>query len=140
MTITVEKNCAACGKLIKVRLADHKRGWGRFCDKACSAGYKCGMRPRDVNKQHAKKSAWAAKAWADRVELGEEAFAKASAVKEQLGAKVKVKPIYHSPASCRQCGKRINGPGLCLDCEAHEDGLAADEAGWDSHKSYGSAA
>jgi hypothetical protein len=92
---TVQKNCAACGDLITVRLADHKRGWGRFCDKACAAAYKCGQRPRDVNAHHAKLSPWAA----DRMR----AFAGyrdgkpplALSIKEQVG-KVKIKPIYHS--------------------------------------------
>jgi hypothetical protein len=125
----VEKNCMACGDLIRVRLADHKRGWGKFCDKACSAAYKCGQRPRDVNAHHAKYSAWAA----ERMEY----FAvyglpkKATPIKEQVGKKIKVKPIYHSPSLCRACGTAINGPGLCLPCEAHEDGL--NDRSWDAH-------
>ena len=123
----VQKNCAACGSLITVRLADHKRGWGKFCDKSCAAAYKCGQRPRDVNAHHAKTSAWAESCLETRD------LTKAPSIKEQVG-KVKVKPTYHSPARCRSCGERVNGPGLCLDCEAHEEGLAAQEEGWGGHK------
>lgn len=94
--VNIQKNCEACGDLISVRLADHKRGWGRFCDKACAGAYKCAQRPRDVNAYHAKKSIWAA----DRMK----AFAaypdgkppKAPSVKEQVG-KVKIKPILPQP-------------------------------------------
>ena len=32
----VEISCEACGRQKTVRLADRKRGWGRFCSKACS--------------------------------------------------------------------------------------------------------
>lgn len=132
---TVQKNCAACGDLITVRLADHKRGWGRFCDKACAAAYKCGQRPRDVNAHHAKSSLWAA----DRMR----AFAGyrdgkpplALSIKEQVG-KFKVKPIYHSPADCHSCGTAINGPGICQRCEDEEGAMNANEAGWDGHKGW----
>lgn len=134
---SVQKNCAACGMPITVRLADHKRGWGRFCGKSCAAGYKCGMRPRDVNKTHAKKSIWAADTFAAREAAGVSEWPKAPTVKEQLGHRVKVKPIYHSPAECRDCGKRVNGPGLCWECEAENDALGAMEAGWDGHKTGG---
>lgn len=136
---TVEKNCAACGAPITVRLADHKRGWGLFCDKSCAAGYKCGMRPRDVNKGHAKKSVWAEKAFTEREAAGIDKWPKVPSVKEQLGHKVKVRPIYHSPSICRKCGKRANGPGLCWECDEAEEALNAMEAGWDGHKT-GSAA
>jgi len=34
---TVVKNCECCGAEMKVRSADLKRGWGRFCSKACKA-------------------------------------------------------------------------------------------------------
>ena len=37
MPATIEKNCKSCGKLIVVRLADHKRGWGNYCNKSCKA-------------------------------------------------------------------------------------------------------
>lgn len=132
----VQKNCAACGDLITVRLADHKRGWGRFCDKACAAAYKCGQRPRDVNAHHAKFSDWAA----DRVKWFAEQYGAgnkppvAAKIKDQLGAKVKVKPIYHSPAHCRRCGTAINGPGLCDACDMHIEAMNDMEAGWDGHK------
>jgi hypothetical protein len=124
---TVQKNCAACGTLITVRLADHKRGWGRFCDKVCAGAYKFGQRPRDVNAHHAKTSSWAAAC------LNTRDLTKAPPIKDQVG-NVKVKPIYHSPAHCRECGADINGPGLCERCDEHLEGLAACEAGWDGHK------
>ncbi|MXN46094.1 hypothetical protein GR138_12925 [Shinella kummerowiae] len=133
----IQKNCAACGKPITVRLADHKRGWGKFCGKACAAGYKCGMRPRDVNKRHAKQSAWASEALAARDAAGVNEWPKAPSVKEQLGHRVKVRPIYHSPSECRECGKRVNGPGLCWECEAENEANDAMEAGWDGHKTGG---
>ena len=57
--VYVRKNCLACACLFDAKLADHKRGWGKFCDKACAAAYKCGMRPRDVNASCAKYSPWA---------------------------------------------------------------------------------
>jgi hypothetical protein len=37
MTGTIDKHCACCGKPMKVRLADHKRGWGKYCSKSCKA-------------------------------------------------------------------------------------------------------
>lgn len=33
----VDKKCECCKKDIKVRKADVKRGWGRFCSKSCKA-------------------------------------------------------------------------------------------------------
>ena len=135
---TVQKNCKACGDLITVRLADHKRGWGNFCDKACAAAHKTGQRPGDVNEYHAKCQGgygWAAERMAH--------FAKtypngkppvAPKIKAQVG-RVKVATIYHSPATCRECGKAINGPGLFWECEAHHEAMDASEAGWDGHKS-----
>lgn len=134
----VQKNCGACGMPITVRLADHKRGWGRFCGKACAAGYKCGMRPRDVNKRHAKESVWAADALAARDAAGVEAWPVAPSIKSQLGRSAKVKPIYHSPSNCRDCGNRINGPGFCWECEGEREAVNAMEAGWDGHKQIGS--
>lgn len=103
---TIQKNCAACGTLITVRLADHKRGWGKFCDKSCAAAYKCGQRPRDVNANHAKYSPWAA-ACLDTRDL-----TKAPAVEAQIGEKVKVKLVKRSyarqpwtgPGSARSLG------------------------------------
>lgn len=128
----VQKNCLACDALISVRVADHKRGWGKFCDKACKGAYAYGHRPRDVNDDHAKFSPWAKSCMAVRAALGVTQYERAPRLKDQIG-KVKVKPIYHSPASCR-CGVRMNGPGLCEGCEAHEQGLWENEAGWDGHK------
>ena len=32
---TIEKKCGSCKALMVVRLADHNRGWGKFCSKAC---------------------------------------------------------------------------------------------------------
>lgn len=40
MAKTIDKKCKFCSEKITVRLADHKRGWGNFCDKSCAAGYK----------------------------------------------------------------------------------------------------
>lgn len=136
MSGSVQKNCAACGDLITVRLADHKRGWGRFCNKACAGAHKCGQRPRDVNAHHAKSSVWAEDRmrWFTQQYAGEKPPL-APPLKSQIG-KVKVKPIYHSPAHCRSCGEAINGPGLCDECELHEEGLAAMEEGWDAHKHW----
>lgn len=33
----IQKDCENCGKKIRVRKADVKRGWGRFCSKSCKA-------------------------------------------------------------------------------------------------------
>lgn len=131
----VQKNCKACGDLIAVRLADHKRGWGNFCDKACAAAHKCGQRPGDVNAYHAKFSAWAAERLAHFTAIyptGKPPVA--PKIRAQAG-RVKITPTYHSPASCRECGEPTNGPGLCWKCEAHQDAMDATEAGWDGHKS-----
>ena len=37
MASMMEKNCKSCGKIITVRVADHRRGWGNFCSKSCKA-------------------------------------------------------------------------------------------------------
>lgn len=37
MVSLINKNCEWCKTDIIVRLADHKRGWGRFCSKSCKA-------------------------------------------------------------------------------------------------------
>lgn len=134
----VTKNCAACGDIIEVRLADHKRGWGLFCDKACSGAYKCGQRPSDVNTHHADCQGghgWAADKLADFAKkYGPDGRPpKAPRLKDQVG-RVRVKPAYHSPAKCRECGAEINGAGLCRDCEANEQAMDAMERGWDGHK------
>lgn len=39
MAKTIEKKCKHCSSSITVRLADHKRGWGNFCNKSCKAKY-----------------------------------------------------------------------------------------------------
>jgi hypothetical protein len=132
MMTTVQKNCLACGDLIFVRLADHRRGWGKFCDKACAAAHKCGQRPRDVKAYHAKFSAWASDRMTHfRATYGDGKPPTAASIKAQVG-KVKVVPIYHSPCKCRECGTPIDGPGLCDDCEIENDF----DMGWDAHKEW----
>lgn len=139
MIKTIQKNCEACGDIINVRIADHKRGWGRFCDKACSAAYKCGQRPRDVNKHHAdyqKGYGWAAAKLSDFArKYADGKPPKAPSVKSQIG-RVKINHTYHSPAICRKCGEKTNGPGICDDCEVYEQEMDAAEAGWDGHKQW----
>ncbi|MDT6940777.1 hypothetical protein RI570_21355 [Brucella pseudogrignonensis] len=132
----IQKNCAACGILFYTRLADHKRGWGKCCDKSCSAAFKVGLRPRDVNERYAKRSAWADVCLTVRKAAGVKEWPKAPSVKDQIGQNVKIKPIYHSPSSCRHCGKPVNGPGLCDPCEQHEDAMNSMEMGWDGHKAW----
>lgn len=129
----IQKNCEACAAPITVRLADHKRGWGRFCDKSCAAAHKVGMRPRDVNAFHAKSSPWASSCMAQRKLAGVDVWPVAPRIKDQVG-KVKVRPIYHSPANCRACGEAINGPGYCDECDAEDQALHDSEAGWNGHK------
>lgn len=34
---TVEVKCACCKETFIVRVADRKRGWGKFCSKSCKA-------------------------------------------------------------------------------------------------------
>ncbi len=34
---TTEVNCKNCGILFTARVADRKRGWGKYCDKSCKA-------------------------------------------------------------------------------------------------------
>ena len=48
MTAIIDKNCKHCKANIIVRLADHKRGWGNFCNKSCKAKYQ-----EKRNGQHA---------------------------------------------------------------------------------------
>ena len=84
----VEKNCKACGSNIFVRLADHKRGWGNFCNKACSAAFKCGMRPAYVDEEFAKKSFWASVCFEHQQKFPP---TKAPSVESQLGHSVRVK-------------------------------------------------
>lgn len=33
----ISKKCAHCNQDMSVRLADHNRGWGKFCSKRCKA-------------------------------------------------------------------------------------------------------
>lgn len=37
MAAMIEKKCERCREPIRVRVADHKRGWGRYCSKSCKA-------------------------------------------------------------------------------------------------------
>ena len=46
MPIMITKKCACCGKSITVRMADHKRGWGKFCSKSCKATKQEASRPK----------------------------------------------------------------------------------------------
>lgn len=39
MPTMIDKKCKHCTSDITVRLADHKRGWGNFCNKSCKAKY-----------------------------------------------------------------------------------------------------
>lgn len=39
MTTMIDKKCKHCKNTITVRMVDHKRGWGNFCDKSCKAKY-----------------------------------------------------------------------------------------------------
>ena len=34
---TVEVKCKNCGEMFTARIADRKRGWGKFCSKSCKA-------------------------------------------------------------------------------------------------------
>jgi hypothetical protein len=126
-------NSAACGDLITVRLADHKRGWGKFCGKSCSAAYKSGQRPRDVNAVHAKSSEWAREKLHRLSRHADGKAPVAQPIRVQVG-RVRVTPKYHSPSACRECGTAINGPGLCYRCDDHRLAMDAAESGWDGHK------
>lgn len=128
----IEKNCLACGGLIKVRLTDHKRGWGKFCDKACSAAYKCHQRPKDVNKRHTKFSSWAEERYNFFETHGWPT--KAPSIELQIGQKVKVKHKLHSPSSCNKCACKTNGDRWCDTCRIEEEAVNALEEGWDGHK------
>ena len=37
LRMMIEKACKNCKSTITVRLADHNRGWGNFCNKSCKA-------------------------------------------------------------------------------------------------------
>lgn len=37
MAKMVEVNCKSCGHIFLARVADVKRGWGKFCSKSCKA-------------------------------------------------------------------------------------------------------
>jgi len=34
---TIEVKCKNCNELFTARVADRKRGWGKFCSKSCKA-------------------------------------------------------------------------------------------------------
>lgn len=48
MASMIDKKCKHCKADISVRLADHKRGWGNFCNKSCKAKHQ-----EKQNGQHA---------------------------------------------------------------------------------------
>ncbi len=125
----IKKNCAACFDLIDVRIADHTRGWGKFCDKSCAAAYKVGMRPRDVNANHAKYSSWASVAMDERNRLyGGKCPPKAPSIQQQLGKSLKVKHKLHSPRKalpCKRCGTVTSYGYHCQACASHLEGLEA---------------
>ena len=124
MSRYIQKNCKACGDLIEVRLSDHKRGWGNFCDKACAAAFKTGQRPRDVNANHAKYSPWAEMMMKVRTDhYGRDAPPKAPSIESQLGQSVKVKRMKRKPSH-----------HLMTKDEIHDEALRAMEDGWDGHK------
>ena len=35
----ITKKCEECGEAMSVRVADHNRGWGKFCSKSCKAKF-----------------------------------------------------------------------------------------------------
>lgn len=37
MAATVQVKCQSCGDPFTARVADRRRGWGRFCSKSCKA-------------------------------------------------------------------------------------------------------
>lgn len=37
---TVEVKCLCCNKATRVRVADRKRGWGKFCSRSCANVYR----------------------------------------------------------------------------------------------------
>jgi len=37
MAAMVEVECKRCKRLFVARVADRKRGWGKFCSKSCKA-------------------------------------------------------------------------------------------------------
>lgn len=139
----ITKNCKACFGVIRVRLADHKRGWGNFCDKSCSAAYKCGQRPRDVNKNHTKYSDWCDIVYHSHQELYPNGKPpKQPPVHEQIGTKVKVKHKLHSPKKrhqCHDCGIYCNpewydGKPYCANHSAHHYAISSMGQGWQEHK------
>jgi len=94
------------------------------------------MRPGSIHKCFRKKSAWIDARLTER-EAGAVVLEKAPTVKEQMGHKVKVTPVYHSPPAkreCRECGKITTNGFLCEPCQDHEDAMNDTELGWDGHK------
>lgn len=43
----VRKSCECCGGSFEARLADHKRGWARYCGKSCKARHQAKQAPTD---------------------------------------------------------------------------------------------
>lgn len=41
----VKKNCECCKNEFTARLADHLRGWARFCSRACKARHQAANAP-----------------------------------------------------------------------------------------------
>jgi hypothetical protein len=118
--VFIRKNCLACACLFDARLADHKRGWGKFCDKACAAAYKGGMRPRDVNARCAKYSKWACEMLAiwNAVYDGKRP-PEAPSIADQIG---------HTPRI-----KKVERPDHWNDSDWGEFDI---EVGWDGHKEW----
>jgi hypothetical protein len=48
----ITKQCEYCGKEIKVKEADVKRGWGRFCNKSCKAKWQVKYNPKSKYKKY----------------------------------------------------------------------------------------
>jgi hypothetical protein len=59
----IDKKCSNCDANITVRMADHKRGWGKFCNKSCKAKhqekrtgqYKAYINGRGVSNLHPER-------------------------------------------------------------------------------------
>lgn len=49
---TKEKKCLRCKEIFHPRVADLKRGWGKFCSKSCKAV------TQHNNKEYNKKLNW----------------------------------------------------------------------------------
>ena len=59
----IERKCKCCSKLISVREADVKRGWGLYCSKSCKAKaqerktgqYKAYMNGKGISNLHPER-------------------------------------------------------------------------------------